>query len=265
MAVVTGNLLPVGMRYVSVFELNADGSPAATDTSAYEGLQIVGGQAFTLNLPDPRPITHVGDDGPLQIDYLPPTEGMSGELVAARMDMDIYALLTGTNVLTVGEAKSVGFSTDKQGSEPQVGLMMYQQALDDNGERVWRSFIFPRATVYPRPNGMNPNPSENRFVISPAVVTKHLWETAFASTAEGYIRSQGMEIHTKYKPKLISFLGDNSNTAFALPETGADTAKMVVWVDGVLQTTQVTKATTEVSFGAAPTTGARIVAFYEFN
>jgi hypothetical protein len=259
-------MLPVGMRYAVLFALNASGSPAATNTTAYEGLQIVGARAFDLTIPDSRKITHVGDDRPLAVDYLPPTEGVSAELRVARNDYDVYAALTGTTVITVGESKAIGISTSKQGFEPQVGLMLFQQALDDDGTRHWRSFILPKATVYPHPNGMNDNPSEHRFLVSPAVVEKHLWEKAFAAATEGYTDAQLLEFMTRYKPKIVAFVTATATTSLSLPASypAADTAKVAIWVDGVAQTAW-TVATDAISTGTAPGNNKRVVVFYETN
>jgi hypothetical protein len=265
MSAVSGKQVPVGLRHATVFALNANGSPAATNTTAYEGLTIKGAQAFDLNIPDPRKITHVGDDRPLQIDYLPPIEGLAGELRAARQDFDVYALLTDTEVVTVGESKFVGIGTDKQGSEPQVGLLLYQQALDENGARHWRSFLIPRATLYARPNGMNESPSVNRYILSPAITTKHLWETAFAEGTEGFVESQVLQGMHKYKPKLVAYVAATATTEFVLPAASpaADTAKMSIWVDGVSQTADITKATDKVQFATAPGNNKRVMVFYE--
>lgn len=265
MTAVSGKQVPVGLRHATLFELNASGSPAATDPTAYEGHTIVGAQAFDLLVPDARKITHVGDDRPLQIDFLPPMEGVSGELRAARLDDDIYALLTGTQVVTVGESKFVGVATSEMGSEPQVGLLLYQQALDESGARVWRSFIIPRATLYPHHNGMNEMPSVNRYLVSPAVVTKHLWETAFAEGTEGFTDCQVLQGTHKYKPKIAAFLAATATTEFDLPvaSPAADVAKMTVWVDGVEQTVGVTKATDGVTFQTAPGNNKRVFVFYE--
>lgn len=265
MAAVSGKMTPVGLRHATIFSLNTYGSPAATDTSAYEGSAIVGAQAFDVTIPDPRKITHIGDDRPLQIDYLPPTEGVSCELRAARSDFAVYALLTGGNVLTVGESKFVGVATSDQGNEPQVGLLLYQQALDETGARHWRSYLLPKATIYPHPNGMNEAASVHRFIVSPAVVTKHLWELAFADGTEGYTDAQLLEGMHKYKPKIVAFLASTATTTFTLPTDAAcaDTAKMNVWVDGVAQAADITKSTTDVQFTTAPGNNKRVVIFYE--
>jgi len=199
------------------------------------------------------------------VDYLPALDAVSGELRAARLDTDVYALLTGTKEITIGESKFIGVGHDLQGSEPQVGLLCYQQALNDSGARVWRAIMIPKATIYAHPQGMNESPAVSRFLVSPAVVTKWLWETAFSAATEGFSEAQALIGMHAYKPKLIAFVAATATTTFTLPTDApcADTAKLNVWVDGTAQTADITKATTQVQFTTAPGNNKRVVMFYE--
>lgn len=267
MANVSGRQYGVGMRHAVVFALNASGSPAATTgnsgTTAYSGMQIVGAKAFNLTIPDPRKITHVGDDRPLQVDYLPAIEAISGDLTVSEENQDAYALLSGTSRVTVGETTVVGLGTSQQGFEPQVGLLLYQQALDEQGTRQWRFALLPKVNLYAHPGGFSENPAEHQFIISPAVVSKHLWETAFALNAEGFTQSQGLVGQSRYRPAIDAWLASTATTTFNLSRVAGDTAKMAVWVDGVAQTSGITKGTTQIQFTTAPGNNKRVVVFYE--
>ncbi len=264
MSSVTGKQYGVGARHARIFALNSSGSPAATNTTPYSGVQVVGAKAFTLNIPDPRKISHQGDDRVLQVDYLPAVEAISAELTTSQEDQTAYALLTGTSKVTVGESTLVGLGTSQQGFEPQVGLLLYQQSLDETGTRNWRYVLIPKATVYPHPGGMNENPSEHRFIVSPAVVSKHLWETAFSSGVEGFTEAQALVGAARYKPLMDSWVAATATTTFTLSTTAADTAKMAVWVEGAAQTAgDVTKGTTQVQFVTAPGNNKRVMCFYE--
>jgi hypothetical protein len=266
MTAVSGKQYGVGAQYAVVFALNATGTPDASDTSPYSGVQMVGAKAFTLTIPDARKVTHIGDSRPLQVDYLPPTDAMSGELTVAQENFTLLALLTGTEVLTTGESKSVGLGTSQQGLEPQVGLLLFQQALDETGTRVYRWFLAPRATLYPHPEGFNDNPSEHRFIISPAVVTKHLWGTTFVDAAkEGFTEAQMILGQSTYRPAVVAWKASTGTTQFDLPALapGINATKMTVWVDGVEQTSGITAGTTRITFGTAPGNGKMVVCFYE--
>lgn len=264
--VVNGRQYGVGTRRAIIFPLNASGSPAATGTAPYSGIQVVGAKAVDITIPDARKITHMGDDNPLQVDFLPPTEGVSGSMDVAEEDHAVYTALTGTSAITIGEAKAVGIATSKQGFEPQVGLLVFQQSLNSSGVRNWRWMIVPKTTIYPHPSGMNDNPAVHKFQIAPAVVTAHLWETAFAAGTEGYTRAQAILGQSRYMPAIVSWLAATATTEFALPvaEPCADIVKMSVWVDGVADTSW-TKATTQISTSTAPGNNKRVVCFYEHS
>lgn len=262
----SGKYLSVGIRYVNVFQLNAAGYPAASSTTFYKGLQIVGGKAFDVTIPDSRRIPHTGDDTLLNQDRLPPNEPVSATLTASRNDHDVYTLLTGTKVEIIGGSSMVGIGTDRQGHEPQVGLMCYQQALDETGKRVWRSFVFPRAIIDPKPGGMNETAIEHKFPVFPQVVTKHLWGTAYTMAKNGFLSTQYEEHVTEYEPALVAAVGDGTKLEFLfdVDKQAISTDKIVVYVDGVEQTTGVTKALTGITFTAAPAINTNIVVWYEF-
>lgn len=265
MTATTGKQYGLGFRYAVLFALNSSGSPAATDTTAYEGVQAVGAKTFNLNIPDPQKFTHVGDDSALQVDYLPSTEAVSADLTVAQDNNDVYALVTNTNEVTIGEKTIVGIGTSQQGSESQVTLLAYQQSLDENGVRNYRWFLIPKATLYPKPGGLGPNPAEHGYTVSPTVVSAYPWETAFASGTEGFITTQILKGQAVYKPKLVAWLSATATTEFDLPSDTlcADTGKMNIWVDGVEQTEDITKATDSVQFTTAPGNAKRVVCFYE--
>lgn len=277
MTAVTGKYLGLGARRAWVFPLNSSGSPNATAgaNAVYEGLQLVGIQSFTPTFPNPRPTTHVGDDIPLAIDYLPPTESASAEMTLARMDLDVIAALTSQNVITVDEKKHVGLATSELGQEPQVGLFMYQQALDNTGARVWRWFLMPRAILYLRPQGFVEGAASHSISIAPMVVTKHLWEVSMAAGTEGYTSTQMIMGVSTYRPRIVAWLGAGASADFLFPTDAlaADytTPKVSVWNNGVKTAFgggagdgNFTMAdATKITFGTAPSANDRIVALYE--
>ena len=277
MAAPSGKNLSVGLRHAQIFALNSDGYPDAQDSTVYDlgypelpvyaGVQLVGAKAFDITLPETRKIVHTGDDRVLQVDQLPSQDGATAELRTARMDYDAYALLTDTLEMTVGEAKIIGMATDKQGNEPQVGMLLFQQSLEaDLGTRVWRSFIIPKALVFPRPGGMSDAATEHAFSVVPQVVSKHLWGKAFSVLTEGYTTAQVLEMQTLNKPHIVAFKADGTEDEFLLETTypAVDVDTMVVWVNGVEQTSGIALATTGITFTSAPANDAIIVVLYEY-
>lgn len=269
MTAVLNSYLGVGARKAWIFPLNTNGTPAATSTTVYEGMQLVGIQSFSPTFPSPRPITHVGDDIPLAIDYLPTTESASAEITVARLDLDVLAALQSTLVVTQNESKYIGLATDQMGSEPQVGFFTYQQALDGAGARVWRSFLMPRALLSARVQGFAEGGATHTISIAPMNVSTHLWGTAFVPATDGFGAAQILMFITKYRPRIVAWVGDNIVTKFLFPTNAqmADitTPKGTLWIDGVLQSggTAPTWVADGVTPSAKPGAAARLVALYE--
>jgi hypothetical protein len=266
---VSGKQLGVGLRFATVFALNASDYLAASGVSAYEGLQVSGAKAFMVNVPDPRQIVHTGDDRVLQRDVLPSLEGVTAELRAARRDFAMHALLTGTNVNTIGEAETVGMGTDQQGNEPQVGMLLYQQALDaDSGKRRWKSYVIPKAVVIPKAAEMNENPQEHVYSVTPYVVSQHLWGTPFSSgsAGDGFSQAQVIEMMTEYEPVLVGFRSSGSAQAYSFPadKPAASVDKIHAFAGGVELTSEITKAVTGITtVGGTPVYGEVISVLYE--
>ncbi len=80
MAETSGKGYPVGNRFACLFKLDANGYPAATSTTAYEGLIWDGPKAFTIQHPEPRDIDHLGRDSVVQSTSLAPLTSGKYEL-----------------------------------------------------------------------------------------------------------------------------------------------------------------------------------------
>jgi len=267
MTVTTGKQFAVGLRRAVIFELDANGYPAASGTTAYEGNEVIGPRAWSITNPEPRKITHMGNDRPLALDYLPPSESMSAELRVAANDIPLQAILTNVTAFQVGEAKMMPWNTEQQGSEPDIGALLFQQSLDSATKaRRYRFHIIPSGRAYPMPANMDENAAEHTYTVAPNPTTKHLWGTTLAAGTEGATEAAMIEGMSTGQPNLVAFKGNNSNLIFLLPtaKQATSTAKMVVWLDGVLQSGGITKAVTGVTFNVAPGTGAMVVVFYEY-
>lgn len=262
----------VGARSLTIFALNASTYIDATSpTAPYQGLAATGLRSLELNDPQPRFITHVGDDSPFALDILPPLEAITGSCVVSKQNDTLDAALTGLKSFTVGETKMFPVGTNLRGFERTMGALVYQQAeiTDPSsstfGNRVWLFKILPQVIFFPIEPGMNDNPEARTYAIRPGFVTKHIWGTTLTVATEGATRAQIIRGISQYKPKLIGWLGNNSTTVFTFPTDAplADTAKIAVWLDGVLQTSGMTITTASVTFAAAPGSNVNITMLYE--
>ena len=268
MSAPTERTLNYGLRYACVFELNTNGTPKASNTTAYEGSQFQGSTAFEMNVPDARKITGLGEDGITQVVFLPPTEGADGRLNVEAGDPTLAAMLDGTKVATVGEASLIGIGTDKQGFEPQVGLMLYQAARGLlTGKTYWHTYIIPSAQVVRKGAGMNAEKAVTVYQIAPNRVSKHIWGTAFSNATEGYTSGQVIEAWSNYPLRLASFVADGIAVDFSFPAgtPAVQTDGIVVWKNDTLVSAGITKVTTKVTFTSAPTAADRIVTLREIT
>jgi len=271
MTAVSGVMLPVGARNLTLFALDANGRPAASSTSVYEGVQSLGIKGFNPNWATPRTIDHAGQDSLLQRDVLPPITGSAMTLNVSDVDLALHALTSGTNVITVGEAKEVGLMTDKQGYEPQVAIAVWQQVVDNSvtavaGLRRWRLIVIPKALVTRSSQGMGENTIDDVYNVVAQITRQRLWGTTLVKATDGYVRAQAFEYMCEHNPAIVSWKASSGTPAkmlFHADRPAQATAKIhTVTVQGVADAT-VTKAVDGVT-PTAVTTGDIITCFYEY-
>lgn len=262
----------VGFRHCQIIPLSS-GYPAATGAVAYDGTQISGARSLTIADPEPRNLTFQGDDTVFALDVLPPTEAVTGELRVSKTNDTIDALLGPDNSISIGDAKFFGVGTDNRGSEDQVCMVAYRQALEANpgsatfGTRQWEFRMFPKVILTRREGNFDENPEDRAYTVTPQFVTAYPWGASFAAGTEGFTRAQVLRGVSEYRPRLVGWLGTGSATtlAFNASYPSAGTSKVAVWVNGTLKeyTTDFTALSTAVIFVTAPASDAHVVAFYE--
>lgn len=268
----SGSMLSVGAKLGYIFELNAAGYPAAPDDlSCYEGIELAGIKGFELSSPNARLVTHMGNDRVLAVDFLPTTEPVSGEIRVAPSLQGVNASLTNNKQFTVGEMSLLAWSTENQGSEEDISLLIFQQALDkDTKLRAWRGLTVARARAIPVLAPMNDNPSEFRYQVIASPSTKHIWGTALATGTEGATEAAAIETMTGNKPKIVAWQADGSEDNFVYPASKMpiSDAKTVVWLNGVLQTSgggdYTWDVVTGITFDTPPNDHDIIVSWYEY-
>lgn len=258
----------VGALQCKIWELNAYGSPAATSPTVYAGLRMYGFKSLDLTIPDARTITHVGDDAPIQVDTLPPTEGLAGTAVFAEENQTNIALVSNMSSYTVAAADMYGLGTDQQGFETQVCMMVYQKTLDSAGTRNYRTMFLPKCTLQYKGAPFNENAAEHTFQVTPAYVTKTPWEKTFSTTDEGFTKAQAIVFQSLKPLGLCSWLSDDYDTEFSFPTTEQandfSTPAIAVFSNGTLQTTEISSyAADAVTFTSPPADSVRLTALYQ--
>lgn len=262
----------VGFRHAQVLLLDANGIIYTTGTQAYEGLRISGAKALVINDPEPQQIQHMGDDTIFAVDSLPPTESITGELRAGKQSETLDAMLSDVNAVQIGESVLYPIGTDRRGDENQVALLAYRQAVDTDpssttyGKRVWQLRLFPRCYVIPRESGFEDTPEDRSYSIRPQFINQYPWGIQLATATENTLRAQGFRGVAEYKPKIVAFVADGTETSFTLPVSAANVSKIKTWIvttqgTGAVNTAD-TIGTTAITFTTAPTTGSLVV-WYE--
>jgi hypothetical protein len=260
----TNSVLPVGLRKVRVFELDPSGNFKATGSTPYEGLSFQGPKAYSLNIPESRRIAHLGNDRLIATDQLPSLEPYAGEIRVSAVDYDLDAFLMGQSTFGLGSALAVARGTDLQGSERQVAMLLYQQALvRSTKSRVWRFHLIPMTRAIPIPSSFTENAEDHRYSLAPTPVSKLPWGESLKVPTHGVTEATIFDGFMVNKPHIAAWLGDGTSTDFNFHvdrPAAESTEAYGVWVNGVSAT--VTRSTTGIEFSSPPANGALIVAFY---
>ncbi len=270
----------IGLRHVRVALRDTDGAiavPAGTPfDEAYPGLRISGALSLAITVPESQRITARGDDRAYYTFVLPPTEVPTGSLSVSKANLDVIALLTGTNNFGSGTTKKIAFATDEQGDEPEVVLWGMQRGIDAEdgsvtfGQKVWRTYILLNALATVQPNTMEDSAVSN-FVYSLVANDATVDENGHTFTAghEGFTKASYIMVVSLGKYMLDAFLGDGVHRAFNLSQTPRTAAIITVYEDGVQAavTTDYTVASGVVTFvpGNIPTSDAKIMVEYEYD
>lgn len=237
----------VGARHAEAFIINAStGYPSASFNSGtlVGGTLIEGIKTFDYNNPTPQRINHYGDDRPFAQDSLPPTEIGSFTITTAKTNLDFDAFSEGTKVVTLDTVvKTRAGNTDNRGSEPQLFLSVYRQALDTtNGSatfgklRQWDQAIVPSTRIINNLASMEQGATNSSYEGIPTAVTQTPWAQSFDVATWGATRGEYIKLETDYKPAWCFGLGNGTLTTFALPKPPIDVAHTHAWTNGTLAT-----------------------------
>ena len=263
----SGNQLAVGARGGFVFELDSNGLPAAPSTTVYEGLELKGIKAGDLNVPNPRVITHAGNDRVLANDFLPSLEPITGEIRAANLGMGVNAKITNVKPFAEADMTCMPWGTDQKGSEIDVAILrLHQSMVTALTLRRYRTIIIPKARAIPLASGMNENPNEQRYQVVSNPTSKHVWGASLAVATEGATEAAFIEGMATYRPNPVAWKADGTEVDFLFPTSKPavdfTTPKVKVWDNGTeVLAADMTIIATKVTFDTTPTLGHIIVAF----
>jgi len=268
-------IFTVGLNAARIYDLDQDtGWIDATNATVYNGLSVGGPMTFSYEPPDPESIVHPGNNTILQRDSLPSLDSSSASLEVSRTDYDTIALLTNTKVRVFGDINSIGWGTNQAGTEPTVAFVTYAQGKLTTGVRSWSTYVFPKATIMPKPKGQAREQQNLKYFVQPNIVTAHLTGIAATIGDDGFTATEVFEYQSNYRLNFAAWKTTATETEYSfdtnLPYTANAGNGIVVTKNGVLMTYGATADTThyvatatKITFGAALTNGDIVVAMYE--
>jgi hypothetical protein len=275
MAAPSKSIFVSGLNAGRFYALSGD-YPTGGTATPYDGIAIGGPISLDMTFGDPSTVVFPGNDIILQQDTFTTEEPTTGVLTVSRMDYDTMAFLNNIKVAVVGEMNMIGWGTDQQGNEPTIAGLFYQRGKLTNGSRGWHTYVVPRMTAIPKAGGMiNREPTQHIYNLSVQYGTQHLTGVDFSVAVDGYTSGQVVDIESNHRIHIVQWTSVANATEFTLnpllPCYAA--AKIKVSLNGAAYTTEGAGAdllhsvstTTKVTFGAATTTGDKVVAIYELD
>jgi hypothetical protein len=260
-------LFSVGLNAVRIYDLDdTTGRIGATSLTAYDGISVGGPTSLTYDMPSPESIPFPGNDTVLQRISLPSLDASSGMLEVSRQDMTTVALLNNLKVRTVGEANQLLWGTDKQGTEPSVGLLAYARGKLKSGLPGWSTYTFPKCNIIPKPKGMSREQQNVQYFIQPQVVSASLTGSTLTVSDDGATTAELIEYQSAYRMHFTAWSTTTSSATFTLGTSYpmVTTAGLTVYVDGNLQTSGAYTATTAaITFGSNVAASKNVTVLYE--
>ncbi len=274
-----------GLQKAVVYELNAMGRPkAAAGGLVYAGLEVHATKVYTLTLPAPRRIPHIGNDRLLATQIFPSQEPATGELSVGSEDLDMIAALTGLTIKETAGLVMLPHLTDNSGKEPNVGLILWQSAVSGRIKKQGVHFhIIPSTKAVPRIAGAGENPIDLVFDLAPNAIEYHLHGEALAPFADIYDPLSGVSDtgafeagvwsgFSDYPNRIAAFIAAAAQVKFLFPASRRAISTTNIAVFSGSQTDEAltevpaanyTVATDGVTFNAAPGVGVEIQIVYQ--
>lgn len=262
-----------GLRKARVYALDSAGYPNGDQSGAsgYNGVDVTGIKGVSINSPDNQRINHTGDDETFAQDFLPPTELPSGSFTTGKTNQTLDAMLTDQNVQTIGEWELDGQYTNKAGSEIDVLMMYWRQALVtapgdvDFGSRRWQTHIIGKCRVTPQ--GASPEQGGadvNNYSLTATKTGVTPWGVAFTEADNGFTRAVKLRKTADYPIMLERYTGNGTLTTFNTEFAPITAAKTKVWVNGTAAiVNSVDTSAKTFTLSAAPANNGKVVALYE--
>jgi len=267
-----------GVRRGFIYELDQYGHPAAPDTDPYVGSNIYGIRGFNLTDPPARVISHFDGDKVSQQQTFPPTDASTGSITIDGSDLDLSAIIGSVKKTTISGIEILPSMTDQRGSEPNVGILVYQAAKDSGGSVGWHTRIVPKTTAIKQDGSFGENNYETTYNLAPSASDSHLWGTLLTDTDDGTEHAGWVEAFSPNPAIVTAFRADGAEDTFVfdtafkptdilykvyIADPGTDLYSIAGEVTEV--TSGITKGLTNIVFAVAPDEDAIIMVIHQFT
>jgi hypothetical protein len=258
-----------GVRRGRIYDLDANGHPAATSTAPYIGLNVYGIRAFNLTDPPARVIPHFDGDKIAQQQTFPPTDASTGSITIDGSDMDLSALVGSVTKRDISGIEILPSMTDKRGNEADIGILVYQAAKDSSGNTGWHTRIVPKTTAIKQDGSFADANYETTYNLAPSASASHLWGEVMTDAADGTAHAGWIEAFSANPAMVTAWKADGAETEFLFESShnATDALYSVFWaVGGVVSqiTANITKATTGVTFDYPPDANVIVMVIHQF-
>lgn len=220
---------------------------------------IDGLKTFAYNNPAPQRFTHYSDDKPFAQDSLPPTEIGSFTITTGKVNLQLDTFTEGTKLVTLDSiVEARAGNTDKRGSEPQLFISIFRQALDTDRSsstfgklRQWDQALIPSCRIINELQSQEQGITPSTYQGIPTIVTQTPWGQMFSEATWGATQGEYVKMTSTYKPQWNVGLGNGTLTKFAVTRAPVDVAHTHAWVNGTAATVS-TVTSTSVTLSSAP-------------
>lgn len=196
--------------------------------------------------------------------------------LTSEFDADVHAALTGMSTHLYGDMKFVPI--DGVDLDYPVCMVIVQSRyvkVRDAGKSkiaAWAGQVITNTQIVPMhtSGASGRDPAQNQFKMTIGKSANAPWGDTI-NDQFGTCQAGVLDFTTEYPLEVHAWKGDAAETIFTMNYTPAAASgnKVVVWVDGVIQTYTthytVNVANRQITFVAAPAAGAQIVALYQFT
>ena len=258
----------VDSYHAFAFPLNADGSPQAVNTTVYEGLEIDGTRDFNLAPAAGTIVSNIGNGRLRDTIYRAPREASTAELLVGYTQPNVKAALSGVLTYAVGEMRLSGRLTNKQGSEPDIAMLVTQRGHNESGLTRFRTYFIPKSRVIPRDSPFSDNASVETYQVTMSNSKKQIWGLPYSVGVHGFTDATYEEAIHENPVRIVAWVADGSEDTFLLPTDfpAVSTGKLNLYnfTSGAAVTAGITKSVTEIVYAYPPTNDDVLVAVYEY-